>query len=344
MKKASTQFLVAGSWGIKERLGMVAGFTMAGAAAQMFAHVGVGWALIFVAMLFTLVRGRRVEPDITGKAEWQSVTMDELTLAKSKLEQTAKTKRQGGAFSLKSCVGCGSCFLTVVVVAVVFVVTLGAFEGSKDLSLAPVSQGGSFSFIFVLDALTFMFPLWAVGSISLWEPPTFRMKMEQLEEIARTAQKDPSIQIQPSLLVAKAENGQVPLDCRLTAKIKDAPADFLGVQIQVTINSVQGTSYPYTYCVIIAKPEFRLKDKAKAVIKNPPPGGFPVGWIADDNAKKEAVFARWDDMVIEPHNEGGMDVVVVRQPTSGRGYTTSGAQAVKVFVDAMSLAQAVLRN
>ncbi len=344
MNKGQTQFLIASGMSVTTRMGIVAGFTMLGAAVQMFAHVGIGWTLILVAMLFTLVRGRSVEPDVTGKAEWQNVTMDELTLAKSKLEQTDQAKRQGGVFSLNSFVGCGSCFLTLAVVAVVFVVTIGAFEGSKDFSLIPVSQGGSFAFIFALDALTFMIPLWLIGSISFWEPPTFRMKMEQLEEVARAAQKDKTIQLQPTLMVAKTENGQVPLDCRLTAKLAGAPEEFMGIQVQVTINSVQGTNYPYTYCVLIAKPEFRLKDKAKAVIKNPPPGGFSVGWLADENAKKEAIFPRWDDMIIEPHSEGGVDVVVVRQPTSARGYTTSTYQAVSVFQDALSLGQAVLRS
>jgi hypothetical protein len=38
---------------------------------------------------------------------------------------------------------------------------------------------------------------------------------------------------------------------------------FMGVQLQVTLNSVQGTDYPYLYAVILGKEGFKLPDVPK---------------------------------------------------------------------------------
>jgi hypothetical protein len=128
-------------------------------------------------------------------------------------------------------------------------------------------------------------------------------------------------------------------------KIKDTAPDFMGIQIQTSLNDVQGRKYPYTYCVLIARPAFNLIEKATKVVEMPPEGGSMVGFLglfADANDKKEAVFPRFEGSLVELKEEGEVDIAVVRQRTGGKGYTTFPDQAAAVFAAAYSLAKRVL--
>ncbi len=145
-------------------------------------------------------------------------------------------------------------------------------------------------------------------------------------------------------MVGTTAQGSVPVDCKLMIKFRDSDKNFMGIQVQTTLNSVQGTKYPYTYCVLIAKPEFGIREKIKQFIETPPPGGFSVGLFGDSNAKKEAKFARYRGCVIESKTEKDVQIVVVRQNTSGTGYRTSPEQAAVVFGAAHSLAVRVLQT
>jgi hypothetical protein len=43
---------------------------------------------------------------------------------------------------------------------------------------------------------------------------------------------------------------------------------FLGVQVQVSLNNVRGTDYPYLYCVVLGKDPFQLPHTEKRQVKN----------------------------------------------------------------------------
>jgi len=80
--------------------------------------------------------------------------------------------------------------------------------------------------------------------------------------------------------------------------VADAPASFLGVQVQVSINSVQGRSFPYAYAVIVARPEFG-------------------GW------NRPGVLEAPSRIVVERKKEGDVLIAVVRQQTTKQsGYHT----------------------
>jgi hypothetical protein len=245
-----------------------------------------------------------------------------------------------------SAAGCG--LVLVVVIGVVFLAAMlgsAVDRGIPGASAEPIAQGGSVFLLVVIDGLTMLLPLWLFGRVSTWQPPNLAMRLSQLWSIHLAASSDPKLEFQPSLQIAKTQDGSVPIDVRLMVKIKASDPNFMGIQVQTSLNDVQSREYPYTYCVLIAKPEFGLVEKAKRVVELPPEGGFTVGFLglfADANEKKEAVFPKLDGAVVELKREGDMEIAVVRQGTGGNGYTTSSEQAYQVFLVARGLAQSVL--
>jgi hypothetical protein len=270
--------------------------------------------------------------------------MDEIEDARKLIAESSRVKGANAPFQLGSGAGCG---LVVMVMLGLFMgaLVLGAAIDRGTSGLSPVARGGSVSTLFIIDGLTLLLPLWLFGRIGTWQPPNLHMRLAQIWSIYQAAYSDPTVEFRPSLQIAKSDEGSVPLDVRLMVKIKDCDPNFMGIQVQTAINDVQGRKYPYTYCVLIAKPEFRLADKAKKIVEMPPRGGFGVGLLglfADSNERKEAKYPRLGDAVVEIKKEGDVEIVVVRQATGGRGYTTSPDQACRVFSAAHSLAQSVL--
>ena len=63
----------------------------------------------------------------------------------------------------------------------------------------------------------------------------------------------------PLLALREGRRGHYPVDARLMARpAREDASGFLGVQVQVAMNNVQGTDYPYLYAVILGKDDFRF--------------------------------------------------------------------------------------
>ena len=344
--KAAPEFVLAGGLPTSLRFGLIAILACVGIALQLFASLFLGWLVLLAAVLLGAIRGKSNSPKVSGSGEWQNVTMDELEDARKLVAGSAEVSRSSAAYTLGSGAGCGLLFLMIVGV----LVTGGLVGSQLDSGFAvqafsPIAQGGSFALLFIIDGLTLLLPIWMFGRVRAWQPPNLKTRLDQILSIHRTISADPKLDFQPSLQVAKTKNGSVPMDVRLMVKIKDSDPKFMGIQVQTSLNDVQGTKYPYTYCVLIAKPQFRLAAKAQQVVEMPPRGGFAVGFLgmfADKNDRKEAKFPKLDDAVVEIKAEGDVEIAVVRQGTGGRGYTTTASQAHDVFLAAYELAYGVL--
>jgi hypothetical protein len=102
-------------------------------------------------------------------------------------------------------------------------------------------------------------------------------------------------------------------------RFKDAPKAFLGVQGQISINSVKGRPYPYFYVVVIARPEFGLFKK------------FP-------NAPIERC-------VVERKKTSEVDVMVIRQKTTKTsGYHTDERTQEYILTKALKIARMLLHT
>jgi hypothetical protein len=144
-------------------------------------------------------------------------------------------------------------------------------------ALVPVSRWLGFDTAFRLGigAAVLVVPLWLNGLRTVWQPSELRLKGEALEVARRTVEAldpDGDFDRVPMLALREGRRGKYPVDARLMLRPK-APAGseeagggtpddsgFLGVQIQVALNNVQGKDYPYLYAVVLGKEEkgFRL--------------------------------------------------------------------------------------
>ena len=341
MQKLTPEFNYMKNMPMGARIRLIIITATIGFGLQLFVSPILGWFFILAAALMGSFKSVSNEPDIRGVGDWQTVTVEEMERVNELLDNTSKIKSVNTA----SCTT--GCLIVGLVLFIGFVLFILVDGGNVLDFISPVFSGGSLSVPFAVDALTFIIAIMISGKAAAWEPPNLRTKLQQVSLILDTRSKNPQIEFVPSLQLAKTTDGMVPTDCKLLAKIKDSGPNFIGIQVQVSFNQVQGQSLPYTYCVLLAKSEFKLMQKTE-MIEMPPPGGFSVGFLglfADENEKREAQFARFHGSIIELKKEKDVDIVVVRQDTSGaRTYTTTPDQALEVFSDAYLLACMMLRE
>ncbi len=109
--------------------------------------------------------------------------------------------------------------------------------------------------------LFFLVPLWFNGMRTVWNPSELRKKGEALA-VARAAVEETAkgdFEFVPMLALRQGARGSYPVDARLMLRpALEDPSGFLGVQFQVSINSVKGKDYPYFYAVVLGRGKFRL--------------------------------------------------------------------------------------
>ncbi len=343
---AASRFLIAPKMAGWKRILWIVASLVFGFNLQVTVSLFWGWPFVLLAGLFAATKSISNEPAIKkSKGSWENVTENEFGLAETTLKVSRQFTKRVNSFSLKTAKGCFGCLLSlagICIVALLIAAIVDVGINYEQDVFKPVLAGGPVAVLFAIDALTLFAPLFLAGGVKTWEPPNLAMKMEQLRAVRKAYQSRADLEFVPSLFLVKTEKGSVPTDCRLTAKVKGAPESFLGIQIQTSLNSVQSTTYPYTYCVLVAKPELGLAGKVKGLIQQPPAGGFKSRWGADSNTIKESRFARYREALVEVKKEGDVEIAVIRQNTSGTGYKTSPGQAATIFATALDLSERAL--
>jgi hypothetical protein len=127
--------------------------------------------------------------------------------------------------------------------------------------LAGAALGSDALFRVAVAAPLLFVPLWLNGMRTTWNPSELRKKGEALA-VARAAIEESAgkdFDIVPLLALREGRRGHYPVDARLMARpAREDASGFLGVQVQVAMNNVQGTDYPYLYAVILGKGAFRF--------------------------------------------------------------------------------------
>ncbi len=300
------------------------------------AYAFVGWPFVLVAMLLSLVRGRSNRPRPRGPRQWEHVTIEQFERVLAIQAQSQRFKSQLGALSLGSCAGgCALAAALALIVGMCVVVFL----------ISPQSQGAAITL--GIDALTLVIPVWLCGITVAWQPPELLQKIKALLNVHHYAMMapEPGLTFTPMLEVRQAAGGKVPTDCRLLVRWKNAPEGFIGVQVQVSMNSVQGTKYPYLYCVLLARPGFGLHEQVQPLLAPPEPlSGLKRLLGLKGQEKKEARFSTYRGEVVELTQEKDVEIAVVRQKAVGTGYHTPEPAQRRVFQRAMSLARVVLAS
>lgn len=156
-------------------------------------------------------------------------------------------------FDLSSGRGCGAFAGVLAVTAVLAFVLLGLAGPDAGVRLGA-------------GALALLAPLWVNGMRTTWNPSELHKKGKALEAAvaAATTEGLDDFDVVPMLALREGRRGKYPVDAKVMLRPKqDDVEGFLGVQLQVAINSVQGVDYPYLYAVVLGRPALRLPSPAE---------------------------------------------------------------------------------
>ena len=213
-------------------------------------------------------------------------------------------------WDLSNPTGCLTLLCLLGALAAGVVLAAGAFDVGVAWRLA---VGGAFVFL----------PLWLNGMRTTWNPSELRKKGEALAIARSTAAGliQGEFDIVPTLALREGRRGKYPVDARLMLRPAHEDATgFLGIQLQVAINSVQGTDYPYLYAVVLGKDGFRIPS-------------LP--------ARRSASGV---DLVFEPGQDKDVRYLVVRQHADQKGgWHTRGDEIAGIVTTALEVASAARR-
>jgi len=186
---------------------------------------------------------------------WKTVTMDKIR----EIEQLRKRSRKwdSDALDISNPLGC---FILIFFGGIALAIAFG---------LGILSSDSRVTIILAADAGIILVPLWFSGTKRILKQPNLAVKVNIIQNLHEEfiTLKQEGEEFKPSLLLARGKESEaVPVDARFSIAFPDPPEGFYGLQAQVNLNVVQGTSYPYFYCVLAAKPGFGLlpyKNKRK---------------------------------------------------------------------------------
>ncbi len=168
---------------------------------------------------------------------------------------------------------------------------------------------------FTLAAICLWAPLFINGTKAPWHPNQLMIKARALAPVTGLVNEShpERYDVVPLLGLMEGARGQYPVDARVMLRPKAGGDEgFLGVQVQCTLNSVQGKNYPYVYCVVLAKPGYPLKEPSRAPAK----------------------------VVIEPGSGDDVHYLVVRQYADRRGgWHTPEASVALLLSTALDIAE-----
>ena len=204
--------------------------------------------LSFIVLLFFIifnwVRRVKVDKDFRSNSKkWQQTNITEFKQALKKLKKIDH-------FSTKP--GSGFSYFFIVFFIIIFALTG---------DLAPMY------FYLLIDVLVIIGVVIASGNRYIWTPHGLKQKLRLLMDVYNYLNKSyqDKFVIVPHFNVEEKDKKYVPHDAKLMLTPKEQITGFLGIQISVSINSVQQKTYPYLYTVIIAKEDFDLINKFNSI-------------------------------------------------------------------------------
>lgn len=347
-KTDKLQFAIVSSMPMGARLGWIACLLLGGFAIQLTVSVFLGWLVFLAGCLLGIIRSKSTEPKVGGKGDWSTTTIEELERIEKLSIRIRNWRERTNAFRATSGGGCAMVLFGLIGLFVSTFLIAEYVDRAPDFLLmlgmvfVPPLRGGFVAPIWAIDVFTLFLPIWFAGALAAWEPPELPRKARYLLDIYGRYKSQPELEFLPSLYVQAKDDRAVPTDCRLMIKFKDAPKEFMGVQVQISLNDVQGTKYPYAYAVILAKKAFGLTKKAAPYLEEGEGGGL-LGLFKSAADRKELELKQFAGSVAEIEDQPDVDVVVVRQVAAAKGYHTTEEQALEVVSDALNLVQLVLK-
>ena len=286
---------------------------IAGFAVQLyFMKALYGAPLLFIGICLVLVKGYDSRLRIKGFTQdpnWKTVSIEKI----QEIEQLRKKNKRWDrdALDISSWLGVLSLIL-IGGVALVGALILGQL--AKDMRVTT---------ILAIDIAVLMIPLWFSGMRFIMKQPNLAIKVRMvlwLHELFQDLKMEGE-EFRPALMLSRGKDDKtIPDDVRFSVAFPDSPEGFYGLQAQINLNIVQGTSYPYFYCVLAAKPGFNLS-KYKEQIQL---------------AKK---------VICEYQEDKRAEVLVIRQYTTKKsGYHTKERQCLGILTNALEGARLLIRG
>jgi len=168
-----------------------------------------------------------------------------------------------------------------------------------------------------VDAAVLLIPHWVTGTRSILTRPRLLVQIGTIRDVLEAnATALGRHKVVPLMLLA-GDTVPIPSDVKFRVDLAAHHEDFLGLYGQVSINEVQGTSYPYFYVVLVARQGYGLGPAHRRY--RPPP-----------------------NIVGEFDTKGEVEVLIIRQHTTeNSGYHTTTGTAEEIFRQGLRLAEDV---
>jgi len=312
-RRGEIKFLLAKSLPYTLRLTLIVFFLAAGFILQFVTDLWLGGAFLLAGTLLSLVHGYSNIPDgKEAKTEWRATD-------RKTFEQILQINRISKKWDQSFIdITCGSGFFILLLLALVVAILTYRLYSLGEEHLAT---------ILVLDSVVLFLPHWITGVRRILTNPPLIIKIEHFLDAWDTWQQNPLKNeiMQPQLQTQKLQQGEIPLDTKLILTSNSAGKNFLGLQIQISFNHVEGSDYPYFYCVLVARPDFNLLKKYDRI---PAPKKATPDYVLIEKSHEEA---------------DNVDVIVIRQETTKTsGYHTKKSACTTILTFSISLMREIL--
>lgn len=185
------------------------------------------------------------------------------------------------------------------------------------LAMAACSLPEAMRAMIVVNSAILLLPHWLTGTRRVLTQPALLIKTATYEAVLKALPAGLQQHTVEFYVLLKGKNVRMPQDVKFRVRLAGQKETFLGLYGQTAINTVQGSSYPYFYAVLVAKKDFGL-DRLRQRTKTP------------------------SNMTLEFSQEGDVEVLVVRQTTTKTsGYHTKDSVAQAIMAEGLRMAEQV---
>ncbi|MDH4217326.1 MAG: hypothetical protein OEY18_04385 [Candidatus Aminicenantes bacterium] len=255
-----------------------------------FLLTGIGLVLVKGYDSRVRMKGFNLDPN------WKTVSIEKI----QEIEQLRKRNKKwdSDALDVSNPLGLFSFFL------------FGGLALLTSVILGELAKDMRVTIILAIDIAIIMVPLWFSGMRFILKQPNLIVKVKiilWLSEVFESI-KQKGEEFRPSIMLSRDKNDKtIPVDARFSVAFPDSPEEFYGLQAQINLNVVQGTSYPYFYCVLASKPGFGMS-----------------------RYKQEIRLSR--KIICEYQEDSRAEVLVIRQYTTKKsGYHTKDRQCAEIL-------------
>jgi hypothetical protein len=307
----SLRFYLAKELSYRLRKNLILGCVFAGLVLQVvMVSIWPGLPLLLIAVLLGMVKGydsRIRQKSFRNDEKWTEVPIEKVREIETVRQKSKVWDRD--SLDITNALGCGM-FLLLMALGIFLCLVVSLFAEDARVTL-----------IMLVDFLVLVVPFYFTGVRWALKQGNMATKVNlilKLHEYFEQNKRESETYVPMLLLAHDHDNKSMPVDVKFQIRYKGLPPDrFYGLQSTVNINLIQGTSYAYFYCVLVAKPGFGLK-KYKSQVK-----------------ESASVLCEYD-------SQAEAEVLVIRQPTTKTsGYFTKDDACKEILSAAIRTARVI---